>query len=76
MRSQEVLGLLADLQVRCSYSRPHVSNDNPYSEGQFKTLKFHTTYPQRFGSFEEARCCFGELLSGATRSIGTRGWPS
>lgn len=62
MRSQEVLGLLADLQVRRSYSRPHVSNDNPYSEAQFKTLKYHPTYPARFGSFEEARRYFGELL--------------
>ena len=62
MRSQEVLGLLADLQVRRSYSRPHVSNDNPYSEAQFKTLKYHPTYPERFGSFEEARRYFGELL--------------
>lgn len=62
MRSHEVLGLLTDLHIRRSYSRPHVSNDNPYSEAQFKTLKYHPSYPKRFGAFEEARRYFGELL--------------
>ena len=37
------------------HSRPQVSNDNPYSESQFKTLKYHPTFPGRFASFEEAR---------------------
>ena len=42
--------LLADLGVTKTHSRPHVSNDNPYSESQFKTLKYCPQFPQRFGS--------------------------
>ncbi len=55
MRSQAVSQMLADLRVTPSHSRPQVSNDNPYSESQFKTLKYHPTFPDRFASFEEAR---------------------
>ncbi len=47
--------LLADLGVTKSHSRPHVSNDNPFSEAHFKTMKYHPTYPERFGSLEDAR---------------------
>lgn len=47
--------LFADLGVERSYSRPHVSNDNPYSEAQFKTLKYAPGYPDRFGGYEHAR---------------------
>jgi len=47
--------LLTDLGVRDSHSRPHVSNDNPYSEAQFKTLKYHPTFPSFFGSLADAR---------------------
>lgn len=47
--------LLADLGVTKSHSRPHVSNDNPYSESQFKTLKYRPGFPNRFASMEEAR---------------------
>jgi putative transposase len=47
--------LLADLGVTKTHSRPHVSNDNPYSEAQFKTLKYHHDYPSRFGSQQDAR---------------------
>jgi putative transposase len=47
--------LLTDLGVRDSHSRPHVSNDNPYSEAQFKTLKYHPTFPAFFGSLADAR---------------------
>jgi putative transposase len=47
--------LLTDLGVRDSHSRPHVSNDNPYSEAQFKTLKYHPTFPTFFGSLADAR---------------------
>jgi putative transposase len=46
--------LLARLGVRPSHSRPHVSNDNPFSEAQFKTLKYRPEFPDRFGSFEHA----------------------
>ena len=47
--------LLSDLGVAKSHSRPHISNDNPYSEAQFKTLKYRPDYPQRFGSAPDAR---------------------
>jgi putative transposase len=55
MTSKPVALLLSDLGVTKSHSRPHVSNDNPYSEAQFKTLKHHPTFPDRFGSLEDAR---------------------
>lgn len=47
--------LLADLGVTKSHSRPHTSNDNPYSEAQFKTMKYHPSYPERFGNKQDAR---------------------
>jgi putative transposase len=46
--------MFADLGVTPSYSRPYVSNDNPFSEAQFKTLKYQPGYPDRFGSYEHA----------------------
>jgi putative transposase len=55
MTSKPVAMLLADLGVTKSHSRPHVSNDNPYSESQFKTLKHHPTFPERFGCIQDAR---------------------
>ena len=55
MTSKPVTFLLADLGVIQSHSRPHVSNDNPYSEAQFKTLKYRPAFPARFGSIEAAR---------------------
>ena len=52
--------LLASLGVGKSHSRPHQSNDNPFSESQFKTLKYHPTFPERFGSIQDARAfCLG-----------------
>ena len=54
MRSQTVAQLLATLGITKSHSRPHVSNDNPYSEAQFKTLKYCPEFPDRFGSYEDA----------------------
>ena len=50
-----VAQLLADLGVTRSHSRPHVSDDNPYSEAQFRTLKYRPAFPDRFGSLEDAR---------------------
>jgi putative transposase len=47
--------LLADLRVVRSRSRLHVSNDNPYSEAAFKTVKYHPTFPARLGSIQDAR---------------------
>ncbi len=55
MTSKPVAFLLADLGVTKTHSRPHVSNDNPYSEAQFKTLKYRPDYPTRFGCQQDAR---------------------
>ncbi len=55
MASKPVALLLADLGVTKSHSRPHCSNDNPYSEAHFKTLKYRPTFPERFGSVEDGR---------------------
>jgi putative transposase len=59
MKSKPVALLLADLSVTKSHSRPHVSNDNPFSESQFKTLKYQGAFPERFGCIEHSRsyCC-------------------
>jgi putative transposase len=55
MTSKAVALLLADLGVTKSHSRPYVSDDNPFSESQFKTLKYRPDFPQRSGSLAEAR---------------------
>ena len=55
MKSKVVAHLLGDLGVTKTHSRPHVSNDNPYSESQFKTLKYCPEFPDRFGSIQDAR---------------------
>ena len=55
MTSQPVALLLADLGVTKTHSRPHVSNDNPFSEAQFKTLKYRPDFPERFGAIQDAR---------------------
>lgn len=54
---------LADLGVTKSHSRPHTSNDNPFSESQFKTLKYCPSYPSRFGSLEDARSYAAEFFT-------------
>jgi putative transposase len=55
MTSNQVAELLAFLGIGRTHSRPHVSNDNPYSEAQFKTLKYCPAFPERFGSIHDAR---------------------
>ncbi len=55
MKSKPVALLLSDLGVTKTHSRPHVSNDNPYSESQFKTMKYRPEFPKRFGGIEDAR---------------------
>jgi putative transposase len=55
MTSKGLALMLADLGVTKSHSRPYTSNDNPFSEAQFKTLKYHRSFPARFGSLEDAR---------------------
>lgn len=55
MRSKPVATLLSDLGIAKSHSRPYVSDDNPYSEAQFKTMKYQPGFPARFGSLADAR---------------------
>ncbi len=55
MKSKAVALLLSDLGVTKSHSRPSVSDDNPFSESQFKTLKYRPDFPTRFGCLEDAR---------------------
>jgi putative transposase len=62
MVSQPVAFLLASLGVVKSHSRPHVSDDNPFSEAQFKTLKYRPDFPARFGSLEQARTFLREFF--------------
>jgi len=54
MTAKPFVFFLADLGLTKSYSRPRTSNDNPYSEAQFRTMKYRPNYPDRFGSFEDA----------------------
>ena len=61
MRSKPVALLLADLGVVKTHSRPQVSNDNPFSEAQFRTLKYCPLFPDRFGSIEDGRA-FGQTF--------------
>ena len=62
MTSKPVALLLADLGVTKTHSRPHVSNDNPFSEAHFKTLKYRPDFPERFGCIEDARASLRRLL--------------
>jgi putative transposase len=55
MKSKLVAQLLSELGVTKTHSRPYTSNDNPYSEAHFKTLKYRPDFPARFGSFEDAK---------------------
>ena len=59
MTSKVFTHKLAELGVTQSFSRPRVSNDNPFSESQFKTMKYRPEYPDRFGSFQDARVYCG-----------------
>jgi putative transposase len=62
MTSKPVAALLVELGIVKSHSRPHTSNDNPFSESHFKTMKFRPEIPDRFGSAEEAREIFRGLF--------------
>jgi len=55
MKSKPVALLLTDLGITKTHSRPYTSNDNPYSEAHFKTLKYRPEFPRRFGSIQDAR---------------------
>jgi putative transposase len=63
MTSKVVAQLMADLGVTKTHSRPHVSNDNPYSEAQFKTLKYCPQFPERFGSIQDVRAFCQDFFS-------------
>ena len=54
-RSKPVAFLLADLSITKTHSRPYTSNDNPYSESHFRTLKYRPEFPDRFGSIQDSR---------------------
>jgi putative transposase len=62
MKSKTLAQLYADLGVTKTHSRPHTSNDNPFSESQFKTVKYRPEFPRRFGSLEHARDCSRDLI--------------
>ena len=62
MKSKLVAMLLADLGVTKTHSRPHTSNDNPFSESQFRTLKYRPAFPKRFGSIQDARAFCREFF--------------
>ena len=63
MTSKSVATLLADLEVTRSHSRPKVSNDNPYSEAWFKTLKYAPVFPERFGSLPDAQLFMSQFCN-------------
>ncbi len=63
MTSKTVAALLDDLNVTRSHSRPKVSNDNPYSEAWFKTLKYAPVFPERFGSLSDARAFLDRFVA-------------
>ena len=62
MTSKSVAWLLADLSVTRTHSRPHVPDDNPFSEAQFKTLKYRPDFPDRFASPDHARAHCGDFF--------------
>jgi putative transposase len=63
MTSKTVAALLTDLNITRSHSRPHVSNDNPYSEAAFKTLKYCPVFPGSFAALEDARVFSGTFFT-------------
>jgi putative transposase len=62
MTAKPVAFLLAELGVTKSHSRPHVSNDNPYSESQFRTMKYRPEFPDRFGGYQDAHAFCGRFF--------------
>jgi transposase InsO family protein len=71
MTSKPVAQLLTDLNIVRSHSRPRVSNDNPYSEANFKTLKYCPVFPDRFGSLADAARSASSSSPTTTPSTGT-----
>ena len=71
MTSNTVAGLYARLGIDQSHSRPHVSNDNPYSEANFKTLKYCPAFPGEFGSIEDVNVFCRDFFLYTTMNTGT-----
>ena len=63
MKAKTMAQLLANLGITKSFSRPHISNDNPFSESHFKTLKYRPAFPKRFGSLEDAKSFCQEFFT-------------
>ncbi len=63
MTSKTLAELMVDMSIHKSHSRPQISNDNPYSEAQFKTLKYDPDFPDRFGSIEDSRAFCGPFFN-------------
>ncbi len=76
MKSPPVALLLADLGVTKTHSRPYTSNDNPFRESHFKTLKYRPDFPERFGAIADARAHCQVFFPCITTTIATRGLPS
>ena len=72
MTSKTLTQLFADLGIVKSRSRPHVSNDNPFIESHYKTLKYCPTFPGAFANIEQARAYCRRFFACITQSIGTR----
>jgi len=75
MRSKRVALLFSDLGINASHSRPRVSNDNPFSEAQFRTLKYRPAFPDRFGSLPHARAVSRDLFAWYNDATITAGSP-
>ena len=71
MTSKPVAFLMADLGVTKTHSRPYVSDDNPYSESQFRTMKYRPEFPDRFGCSKTAVPFASSFFSGTTKSTAT-----
>jgi len=71
MTSKPVAFLMADLGVTKTHSRPYVSDDNPYSESQFRTMKYRPEFRDRFGCIQDSVPSVSSSSSGTTTSIVT-----
>ncbi len=75
MTAHAYLDLLGELGIQASHSRPRVSNDNPHSESQFKTLKYQPDYPRRFAHYNQARQWCTDYVDWLTTTIAIVHWP-
>ncbi len=75
MTSKPLAFLMADLSVTKTHSRPYVSDDNPYSESQFRTLNYRPGFPDRFGCIQDSLAfCPSSSSRGTTKRTAIRGW--